>query len=230
MKSSFVNLSLAFLSAVFILGCQDQGSGPVGPDGLVPQFDKPTGNCAMPDPKGHCHGGEEPPPPPEDATFTATFTGPDVTGVANPLFGPHGGKKLLSGGGVNQPPIPLAFNAFLQTANGYTGPEGAKCFPEDDYGGSLGIFQNTPGSDEAIIHYNFTGKDKVNGETDIVYALLLRGVLVPAKWVPATTADEDMATINGGTFEIAPEHGPGAISCKGTGDVDFTVEVVLNPA
>ena len=40
MKSNLTKLSVALLSAVFILGCQDMGSGPVGPDGLVPQFAK----------------------------------------------------------------------------------------------------------------------------------------------------------------------------------------------
>ena len=39
MKSSLAKVSLALLSAVFVLGCQDMGTGPVGPDG--PQFDKP---------------------------------------------------------------------------------------------------------------------------------------------------------------------------------------------
>ena len=34
MKSSLAKVTLALLSAVFILGCQDVGSGPVGPGGL----------------------------------------------------------------------------------------------------------------------------------------------------------------------------------------------------
>ena len=38
MKSSLTKVSLALLSAVFFLGCQDMGSGPVGPDGWGPQF------------------------------------------------------------------------------------------------------------------------------------------------------------------------------------------------
>ena len=237
MKSNLTKVSIALLSVVFILGCQDLG--PVGPDGLVPQFDKKgTAGDLCPggiqnvgpfrDAKGHCHGDDEPDPV-EDATFTADFTGPDVDGVADPLSGPQSGKKKLSGGGVHQPDILLTFTTFLQTANGYTGEEGANCFPAGVYGGSMGIFQNTPGSDEAIIHYNFDGQDKVNEGTVIRYALLLRGVLVPAEWVPEIG---ETAVIDGanGTFEIAPGHGPGATSCKGTGDVDFTIEVVLNPA
>ena len=50
-------VSLTLASVVFILGCQDLGSGPVGPDGLVPQFAKP-GRCE--DDPGHqsCKGDD----------------------------------------------------------------------------------------------------------------------------------------------------------------------------
>ena len=40
MKSNLTKVPLALLSAVFVLGCQDQASGPVGPDDLGPQFAK----------------------------------------------------------------------------------------------------------------------------------------------------------------------------------------------
>ncbi len=43
MKAHLAKLSLALLSTVFLLGCQEQGSGPVGPEG--PQFShKPKHN------------------------------------------------------------------------------------------------------------------------------------------------------------------------------------------
>ena len=42
MKSHLAKVSLALLSAAFVLGCQEQGSGPVGPEGLGPEFDKPS--------------------------------------------------------------------------------------------------------------------------------------------------------------------------------------------
>ncbi len=38
MKPNLTKLSLALLSAVFILGCQDLGTGAVEADGLEPQF------------------------------------------------------------------------------------------------------------------------------------------------------------------------------------------------
>ena len=59
MKFHLTRISLAVLSTVFMLGCQDLGSGPVGPDG--PQFDKASdGPCPPPgrDAKDHCHGDD----------------------------------------------------------------------------------------------------------------------------------------------------------------------------
>ena len=56
-KACLAKVSGALLCAGLLLGCQEQGSGPVGPDGLGPQFDRVgTGGCPSPDNKGHCHG------------------------------------------------------------------------------------------------------------------------------------------------------------------------------
>ena len=67
MKAHLAKVSLALVSAVFILGCQDLGSGPVGPEG--PQFDKEVdGEHGTIKPHGGDKGNEE------TATFTATFT------------------------------------------------------------------------------------------------------------------------------------------------------------
>ena len=66
MKSSLTKVCLALLSTAFLLSCQDLGSGPVGPDGLVPQFDKPVKTdeqCLalgrVLDETGHCHAGDD---------------------------------------------------------------------------------------------------------------------------------------------------------------------------
>ena len=65
MKAHLTKVSLALLSTVFLLACQDLGSDAVGPDG--PQFDKrgdPGALCGgeggpVRDENGHCHGDEE---------------------------------------------------------------------------------------------------------------------------------------------------------------------------
>lgn len=49
MKSHLTKVSLALLSTVFLLGCQEPGSGPLGPEGLGPEFKK----CDSPP----CNGG-----------------------------------------------------------------------------------------------------------------------------------------------------------------------------
>ncbi len=43
MKAHLTKVSLALLSTVFLLGCQDMGSEPVGPEGLGPEFTHKNG-------------------------------------------------------------------------------------------------------------------------------------------------------------------------------------------
>ena len=75
MKSDLTKVSLALLSAVFILGCQDLGTGAVGPDGLEPQFAK-GGIKGPPDGGGGGGGGKENPGSP---FYEYTFSGGDIT-------------------------------------------------------------------------------------------------------------------------------------------------------
>ena len=89
----------ALLGVAFVLGCQDLGTGPVEPYGLGPQFAKKK--CKDTDHPPPC--GKDDKEPTVDGTFTATFPSvvnaiEDVTG-GGVLFGPQGGKELISGGG-----------------------------------------------------------------------------------------------------------------------------------
>ncbi len=52
MRPQRVVLPLAFLSAAFMLGCQDQGLEPVGPEGLAPLFDPGGAGKGGPNKKG----------------------------------------------------------------------------------------------------------------------------------------------------------------------------------
>ena len=62
MKAHLAKVSLALLSAVFLLGCQEQGSEPVGPEGLGPQFaaKKCANNSALPGCGGDDGGDGDP--------------------------------------------------------------------------------------------------------------------------------------------------------------------------
>ena len=85
MRGRLTNVSIALLSAVFLLSCQDQGTGVVESDGLGPQLAK-VKNC---DPDiGPVHPsckGEEPSPPAGDATYRVTHSG-DITTDPNPIL------------------------------------------------------------------------------------------------------------------------------------------------
>ncbi len=94
MKAHLTKVSLALLSTVFLLGCQDMGSG-VEPVDLGPQFNKPADpndtdaqdRCAEQDgfifdEKGHCHAGED---ETADPTFSVVVTGDVSTDPNAPI-------------------------------------------------------------------------------------------------------------------------------------------------
>ncbi len=87
MKSHLAKVSLAVLSTVFLLGCQEQGSGPVGLEGLGPEFAKPD---ACP---GHPSCKDEPSDSPRNAVVT-------VTVASDLLDGTESGRaaSLVNGG------------------------------------------------------------------------------------------------------------------------------------
>ena len=87
MKAHLTKVSLALLSAAFLLGCQDLGSGAVGPDGLEPQFAKPScpghPSCKPDDDGG---GGDK-----TNGVYSVTFTDPS------------GGDDIITGSGGTSP-------------------------------------------------------------------------------------------------------------------------------
>ena len=96
MKSNLTKVSVALLSAIFILGCQDQGSSPVGPEAPVRLFDKKgRGPCAPPEEQVHCHGDDDGGGK-VTGTFTAAFTD-EVTSVNNVILN-EAQTQLTTGG------------------------------------------------------------------------------------------------------------------------------------
>ncbi len=77
MKAHLAKLSLALLSTVFLLGCQEQGSEPVGPEG--PQFSHKTSH----NPGGGDDGGDNPGSPFYEYTFAGDITTDPTTPGAN---------------------------------------------------------------------------------------------------------------------------------------------------
>ncbi len=122
MKAHLTKVSLALLSTVFLLGCQEQGAGPMGPEG--PLFDKPNkGDCGQ----VHCHDDDE---DPQQSMVTLTV---GMQAGAFPV-GFKDSRKTLGVGNYNileKPDITMAFvnlvdcKGFTAT-NGGTIPVGAE--------------------------------------------------------------------------------------------------------
>ena len=81
MKAHLTKLSLALLSTVFLLGCQDLGSEPVGLDGLGPEFSPGKGG-------GKGGGGKKGGAVLADVTMTVGWSGAAVVSFKD-------GKKLI---------------------------------------------------------------------------------------------------------------------------------------
>ena len=96
MKAHLAKLSLALLSAVFLLGCQERGSGPVGPEGLGVQANKTE--------EDHTHGKgggdkDNPEGPNVDVTLTDGITSGIISDDGNTFFDTAQPATLTSDGG-----------------------------------------------------------------------------------------------------------------------------------
>ena len=96
MKAHLAKVSLALLSAVFLLGCQERGSGPVGPEGLGVQANKTE--------EDHTHGKgggdkDNPEGPNVDVTLTDGITSGIISDDGNTFFDRAQPATLTSDGG-----------------------------------------------------------------------------------------------------------------------------------
>ena len=108
MKAHLAKVSLALLSTVFLFGCQERGSSPVGPEGLGPEFAK-VKNC---DPtKGKVHPSCN--PPEEDGqTVTVTLAG-GMTGTLTEVkvFSDNDNKFAMNTTALSTGTITMHFDA-----------------------------------------------------------------------------------------------------------------------
>ena len=175
----------ALLGVVLVLGCQEQG--PVGPDGLVPRFNKAGSinkeDCeATPgkvfDAREHCHDGEEPVVRPMfDVDVTSTSFHVSFSGVTDPKSGGEiivDEDMLTLSQAFFDGPLTCSLGAVAQTA-------------------SLWI---APGEDHVHLFFQFEFPDN---EARAGYTLELLGNR-PDNWPP--TADNGV--------EIEPRNGGGS--------------------
>ncbi len=188
MKSHLTKLSLALLSTVFLLGCQDQGSGPAGPDGLGIQARRSNGKGG-----GNGSSGDNP----GSLTYSYTFSEDgaiaiDGFGTAKPTAGKdQAGEVRLDGVGSENNDDKLILNDALIAAL-----SGADCFPVTKYAmiGTLRPDKKDAAKVDAI--FNFTAKGK-DGSTEFDYVLRLDGMV-------GKTTDEEDNTVEDAIFPPEP--------------------------
>ncbi len=242
----------AVLTAAFLLGCQDQGSEPVGPDVLVlpfePQFDMPgTPGDKCPgagdrDLKGHCHDGEEPTPA---GTFTVLHVG-DVTTIPSPITDgrPGLGKKgtSVTFGGVYSTDQIVLSDDFV-TNQSLPPFDRSACFPGGQggvraFGGGIrGGFRQGKGSNEVTGQYVFEALG-IDG-SPLWYSIELTGTFTTsvsgAALAPASKDAFSRVTwsggqmhVNGDADELGCVGGGGKHSAQQNVDVSGTLTITGN--
>ncbi len=250
MKAHLAKVSLALLSTVFLLGCQDMGSGPVGPDG--PQFDmrdaETEASCGLLVGKvfknGHCHGGAEPTPA---ATFTVLHVG-DVTTIPSPITDgrPGLGKKgtSVTFGGVYSTDQIVLSDDFV-TNQSLPPFDRSACFPGGQggvraFGGGIrGGFRQGKGSNEVTGQYVFEALG-IDGSA-LWYSIELTGTFTTsvsgAALAPAS-GESTNVTWNTGGHQMHVNNDADERGCVGGGgkhsaqknvEINGSVEIVGDP-
>ena len=212
MKSDLVKSSLALLSAVFILGCQDLGSGPVGPDGLVPQFHAAHEDCT-----GHKKndlGCDDPGDPGGDQRFNVTMTiaGADLS---NPLV--QTGRVHNDANGILMDNFKLDLSFLTELAGLTCGsgiPVGLTGELNDNatFGQISDGGQNTTGdgSDGSFVFKFF--------HADTRHFLVMRGTITdPDNWLPISV-NNTMTPRDNGHWSVTPYGKGNKNGCRGAGD------------
>ena len=177
MKAHLAKVSLALLSVAFLLGCQEQGSDPVGPEGLGPEFHHGKGSHA--DGGGGASSGDNPGSSIYKYTFTGSITTFPLTADARSTVGNDDGGEIRLHGCCERDPAlgiddeELILSAFLGEL---VGTDADACFSEIiplvEFIGTLRPDKKDMNKVEAV--FNFKAMDK-NGTPDVDYVLKLDG-------------------------------------------------------
>ena len=224
MKSTLTKVSMALFSVVFLLSCQDLGSGPVGPDGLVPQFAKWTcddrpdhPSCALPAP---------------GTDFDVTIESSQFCTLA-PLPDSCDSVLLDQLHEVNTA-VNLNFEEFelnLAFFNDYTGCE--------SLGTEVGTLRMVRGEEDGVhVHVHFSFKHGESGVDEANHTLSIEGVPVGDidDWRDPTMA-RVVNSYASGYWTMAPKGKNHQNGCSGEEDgtpnnfdeVRYTITVALAP-
>ena len=205
MKMHLAKVSLALLSAVFLLGCQEPASSPVGLEDLGPQFDKKSnGPCPVERLRGHCHVLD--PQPPTTNPLKVTITGTEISASEQDMSGP----------GLNDVDLLVDLSSF----------PAASCNLGTEVEGQLFIAQ---GEDHVHVSFSFTHKVSGSG-VESQHALSMDGVLQSGALPPVQGTDGVIVASAEGLWSITSKGKNHKNGCKANGaGLDFTVTIVQPP-
>ncbi len=209
MKSDLAKVSLALLSAVFILGCQDLGTGSVELDS-GPQFDKRgdtgalCGGAGGPvrDENGHCHGDEE-------ATGVPTYS-ISLEGSIFSVDGPYDTNHPV-GAVIVKDDFKMDVTFFRGKLTCLLGREVGD--PEPDF--ITGGFSLTPSAIPALI-FRF----EHNGAAHLVESLSDSFSDMEAEWYPTEIGEMVPVTDLNGQWKITTTGKNHRFGCTGEGGPD----------
>ena len=207
MRSNLTKVSLALLSAVFVLGCQDLGLDAVGPGDVGPQFAKGGGG-----------GGKT------LGEYSVVFMG-DITGGGT-------ATKNITAGGFNLRAaltIPITEEQF----NCFGNPDDPPTDPTDPYTltRTRGFLQIGAGNrknkrppDEAKVEY---GIHDFNGSW-VPYTFVTFGDIQGENWLPTVVGTSSTVTGTDVAWTLENSGGKKNVACpRGEGTVTFTATVTL---
>lgn len=184
MKFNLAKVILALVSVAFLLSCQDIGSGPTGPDGLAPQFNKADELGNHDHGGGGDGGGDNPGSPFYEYTFTGDITTDPLTAGGRRTVGNDEGGAVRLHGCCGNGPEDGIDDEWLILSDALLGdfvggnPDAELCFsgifPLVQFIGTLRPDKRVVNKVEAVFH--FTAKDK-SGTPDVQYVLRLDGTV-----------------------------------------------------
>ena len=231
MKAHLAKVSLALLSVAFLLGCQEQGSDPVGPEGLGPEFHHGKGSHA--DGGGGASSGDNPGASIYEYTFTGDITtDPSPAGARNTAGNNNDGTLVLHGccgGGDGDGPLDsetlILSSDFL--ANFGTSSEVAACFggifPLENFLGTLRPEKKNMNNVEAIFHFKAWDGDK--NEAD--YILRLDGIVNPTGEEIFPPEDEKSTLVTFSLARMTVGQGTNRVNSLCIGDVKTNFSVLV---
>ncbi len=205
MKAHLTKLSLALLSTVFLLGCQDLGSEPVGPEGA--QFDK-KGTPFTPCPggvgsrniDGHCHGDDEP--------------GDDLFKVTVKIDGILAGEGATTSNGMFWEHFDLDLSFFNSELD---------CSMGDDMANKIGFLSMAQGDDHVHVWFQFTHSE---GGVESRHTIGMGGVLESGDLPPVGETDAVIVESSDGHWTITAKGRNRQNGCTGEGGNGFTASAI----